>query len=127
MGVSALQDYPLFFHILARSFGFFLAPAEITPFLLLGISALFAENTRGVSGTISALASCKAREKETEEGVGIGVEADLGVRGIGGVGLARVGARKTSFVDTDMPRLYGAQSPGDPQGVIHSPQQSALF
>ncbi len=43
-----------------------------------------------------------AVEVEAEEGVGIGIEANLGVGGIRGAGRAGIGASKTLFVDEDV-------------------------
>src|SRR5260370_42218550 len=76
----------------------------------------------------------EAREKEAEEGVGIGVEANLGIessggvrkigsvgriRGIGrirGAGRAGVGARKTFVVNADVHGLGGAERGIDEEG-----------
>src|SRR5713226_7927868 len=52
---------------------------------------------------------CNAAQIEAEEGVGVAIETDLGVGGIGGVGRARVGAGKTFVVDADVHRLDGAE------------------
>lgn len=127
MGMGALMAYRPSFHILARSFGF-LSTCRDHPFLLLDVSALFAQKHPAcVEDYLSALASCEAREKEVEEGVGIGVEADLGVRGTGGVGLARVGAGKALFVDADAHRLYGAESGVDQEGYSHGIEKRGGF
>ncbi len=63
--------------------------------------------------------AAKAGEKEAEEGVGIGVEANLGVWGIGSVGLTWVGARETLFVNADVHRLDGAERGIDQEGDGH--------
>ncbi len=62
-----------------------------------------------------------AVEVEAEEGVGIGIEADLGVGGIGRVGRAGFWESETLFVDADMHGLDGAEcgiyEEGDGHGV----------
>ena len=81
--------------------------------------------------------SGEAGEKEAEEGVGIGVEANLGIessggvrkigsvgriRGIGrirGAGRAGVGARKTFVVNADVHGLDGAERGIDEEGDGH--------
>src|SRR5260370_17853537 len=62
-----------------------------------------------------------AVEVEAEEGVGIGIEADLGVGRIGRVGRAGIGASKTLFVDEDVDGVdraeAGIREEGDGHGV----------
>src|SRR2546425_12820977 len=78
----------------------------------------------------------EAGEKEAEEGVGVGVEADLrigrvrwngSVGDVGGVGRAGVGARKTLFVDADMHGLDGTESGIDEEGDGHGVEESGCF
>ena len=73
----------------------------------------------------------EAGEDETEEGVGVGVEADLGVRGGGGIGRiggARrigdagrggIGASETFVVDTDVHGSDGTEGGIDQEGDSH--------
>jgi len=86
----------------------------------------------------------KAGEEETEEGVGVGVEADLsversggagriegmgrirGIRRIGSVGVGRagVGACKTFVVNADVHGLDGAERGIDKEGDGHGVEES---
>src|SRR5216684_3119813 len=68
--------------------------------------------------------SCKAGEKEAEEGVGVGVEADLRVGRIEGIGWAGVGTSKTLPVHADVHGLNGAKSGIDQEGDGHGIEES---
>src|SRR5258708_14797805 len=65
---------------------------------------------------IAALRSGYAGDKETEEGVGIGVEANLRVGRAGGAGRAGVVSRKALFVHADVLGLSGAKCRIDAEG-----------
>src|SRR5205814_7529087 len=61
----------------------------------------------------------EAGEEEAEEGLGIGVEADLSVGRIWGVRGTRVGARETLIVDANVHGLDGAEGGIDKEGDGH--------
>src|SRR5258708_4682374 len=61
---------------------------------------------------------------EAEEGVGVGLEADLRVGRIGGLGWAGVRASKTLRVNADVHGLDGAKSGTDQEGDGHGIEQS---
>src|SRR6266853_931197 len=61
---------------------------------------------------------------EAEEGVGVGLEADLRVGRIGGLGWAGVGASKALRVNADVHGLDGAKSGTDQEGDGHGIEQS---
>src|SRR6266481_297883 len=86
--------------------------------------------TRSRSGRvrcIAALRSGYAGDKETEEGVGIGVEANLRVGRAGGAGRAGVVSRKALFVDADVHGLGGAKCRIDEEGDGHGIKERGRF
>src|SRR5260370_17285189 len=74
-----------------------------------------------------ALLAGEADEEEAEEGVGIGVEAGLGVWRIGGAGWAGVWASRTLFVDSDVHRLDGTKARIHEEGDSHGIEKSGRF
>ncbi len=78
-------------------------------------------------GGPSRLRVNEAGEEKAEEGVGVGVETDLGVGDIRRVGKARFGEGKTFFVDADVHALDGAEAGIDKEGNGHGVKEGGRF